>query len=619
MPAVSFPLHASGLNQWADFFPSRHGRVSFGQFEGAEKLSVPAVRLLTSLHFEFAEFHKRIAQPLDDGGEDGFAALQDYSNALLHRLEDAKRHIDDEGELMSISNAAVLTELVGICLVESEVLCAARLPRWLLHHCGLAVEELVMDAQHLLEEEMTETDREEFWTIVTRLALLDLSPVVAQLLSRYVNSSAGRSDRSAELLLAYFEEVPSLFDIAAAARSPEQAMSALEKRRHFASVALFKTDAAVAPAIAFIWKLQIGGEQYAKEIEQAILGDEENEWFVKTALLWTWLHTVDVPSAALQQELGQLVVGSSGISSMSASSLDGAIYAIMAADWVSFFHLLVSKELSGEWFTALMVDLCFYAGGVPDVKIRDGLLLAYTHWLSASACVPTPLGRRLAVDVAQTLSESAAARAAPEIIGKLPHGPERTKAFLKTVVLGASDNFGEAVSMEQFQKCQRDSRVLDALFALSVGAEVAEDVHVGACRISDFVDSYGPQLKEALAAAAEAAGEDVSKHLLPEYIESGRFDFQCAWSRRNLSASEFVKLVTSPNCPPESVVPLVTELRNTLTAAKQQLPQSEAIAVLKVLSDVQTWLVTDCRHADMLAAYIATEALRIDDDSPFVN
>jgi hypothetical protein len=195
----------------------------------------------------------------------------------------------------------------------------------------------------------------------------------------------------------------------------------------------------------------------------------------------------------------------------------------------------------------------------------------------------------------------------------------RTRNFVSAVTLAAGDNLGEAVSLEKFHSDLDKGRIIDALFALSVAAETAEDIHIGACRISDFVDAHGPSVRAALAAAAEATGDaEVAAKLLPEYIESGRFSFQAEWSKKPLSASDLVKLVTSPNCPPESIVPLVTELRNLLSASKQQLGPTEAVAVLKVLADVETWLVADSAHADMLAAWIATGGFRLDDASPFL-
>ena len=633
MPAkdLSFPLRAdTPLAEWADMFPARHGRVSFGEFSRPSeqpRFSVSMARFMSSIHYEFAEFHNRLSQPLAEDA--GVTELIEYAFSLVERMETAKPFLEQsEEELSAVSQASMLTELIQFCFVENEALCAGRFPRWLLRHCHIPIEEMVMEANSIVESEgaLFKTDEPRFWAIVKQLALLDLSPVVAKLLRRYSEYHMRQLQKSSplrysiELLASFFEEVPSLFDIATAARSQEEAVSALEKRRQFASVALFKLNKDMTgPAgdvIRFLWQLQVNREEDYDDLIADITSmqfTEDDPWYLGVMLSWTWLHSIDAPDAELVRTLGKHVLDQ-GKSMTEASVIDAAIYALLSGDLVALFSLLVEERamLCGPWLPAILGDLCFYAGVIPS-EIRDTLLLAYCHWLEASGSIAPALGRRMAADVVLTLSEKASSRAGPEILGRLARGAisaNSTKQWLSVVKLCPMDQpWAESICMEKYQSDLANGRVVDAIHSLSLAAEVGADVHIGACRISDFIDGHGDMVKEAFVCADEAGCGSVTSSLLPEYVESGRLEFYRRLAQGAEDVDKLVVLATSPNCPPERVVELIAEIRNGV-AKGQKLKPDQIFGLTKILSGLDTWIQceTDVSgQIDVLLGWLATQ------------
>ena len=647
---ISFPLKLNAhLGEWADRFPARHGRVTFGQFAGdAARMSPEMVRVLIALHFEFSDFHQKISQPLD-AATDGLAVLSDYVAGLSARLEFGKGEVGTESEYSPLSRAAMLIELLQICLVDSAGLPAARLPRWLIRHCGLHIDRLVVRAESILDSSLTQQLEKEFWEIIKSLAVLDLSPVMAKLLARYLHSHLSKplvSRHSAELLLAFFEDVPSLFDLSMGSRSRDEAVHSLEKRRGLASVAFFKDREAVKESslVNFIWRLQIGADDDYEYLLSELIstikfptddgaGEDEVPWYQRVGLVWAWLHPVDEPGAELMASLGQRVTESSNVSSTAtASVVDAAIYAIMASDMLSLTSLVEGESadasvFGGAWFSAILADVVFYSGGFlgdTGIKIRDTMLMDYCHWLTASGAVPAGLGARVAADIVNTLSESASERGAEEVVGKLLHCGgilNRTKHWLNVVKLESTSEstLSESVSMEKFHQDARDGRLVDAVHALSVAAEVGADVNLGACRISDFLDTPCG-IRESLVAADEASAGHVlgAKTLLPEYIESGRLEFHSDWVKATSASTldgegdkcvviRLIRLVTSPNCPPESIVPIATEIRHHVVERGTGLSMEHGVALAKVLTDLDEWLVSDTDKGpiDMLLGWIS--------------
>jgi len=148
---------------------------------------------------------------------------------------------------------------------------------------------------------------------------------------------------------------------------------------------------------------------------------------------------------------------------------------------------------------------------------------------------------------------------------------------------------------------------------LAVAAEVGPDVHIGACRISDFVDQFGAQIFKALEKASEASAKYIidKSVLLPEYIESGRFQFYIQYVAGKGCVQSLVKLAVSPNCPPELLVPLITEIRQTCLSAANEgkaimITQEQTIAMCKVLIDAQE--PSQKVSSELLLAWLATEA-----------
>ena len=300
-------------------------------------------------------------------------------------------------------------------------------------------------------------------------------------------------------------------------------------------------------------------------------------------LAWTWLHPLDGPDPELLGFLAKRAVDDEK-SRAEASLVDAAVYAILSNDLVSLFTLVVEEQ--APWFAPILADLCFYAGAIP-MEIRDAFLLGYCHWLSASGSVPKTLGTRMAADIVLTLSGKATGRAGLEIFGRLG---TTTKQWLSAVKLCPIDqvSWAESICMQKFQSDNSQGRMIDAIHSLSLAAEVAADVHIGACRISDFIDGNGDLVREALQRAQESSLGKAAHALLPEYIDSGRFDFYSSWTEKKMSRNELVALVTSPNCPPEKVVPILSEIR--ANEGGEKLTTDQVIGLCKLLSDLDTWV-----------------------------
>lgn len=641
-PAVSFPLPVGDPKAWAELFPARHGRVSFGQFERCEKASPEMVRAIASVHFEFTDFHKRISAPLNDQLMDGIQMLSDYTAGLVGRLETGKSNAIADTDYLSLSAYSLLTELIQVCLVEESVgLTASRFPRWLMRHTNMHIEQLAIQAESIVESEDF-SDESKFWEIIKSLAILDLSPVIAKLLGRYLDlmhSSKRRfkvSRFSAELLLAFFEEVPSLYDLGLGSRSREDAIAGLEKRRNIASVAFFKDKEALSDAspVNFVWRLQIGAEDDMEFLKSHLINavfpseDMTAPWYQKAMLLWTWMHPLDEPSAELMKILGSEIAADAQ-TDMTASVVDAGIYSVLASDMLSFISIVVGESsVFSPWIIGVWTDVIFYAGGFVGetaVKIRDALLMNACHWLKASGCLPAGLGARLAVDIVLTLSEGAASRGSAELMGHVQRTGvlNITKQGSSVVHLAHAEQTGlaESLSLEKFHQDIRDGRIIDAIHSLAIAAEVGADINMGACRISDFLDN-SENIGEVLREANSASSGVALRTILPEYIESGRLKFWSEWVLVRSSKSgrerveELVRIVTSPNCPPESIVGIVSEIRHHVTASKSEplLSLEEGVAVSKILIDLDEWLVvnegTDKGPIDMLLSWISGEIVK---------
>ena len=642
-PAVSFPLPLGDPKAWSDLFPTRHGRVSFGQFERCENASPEMVRAIASVLFEFADFHKRISAPLNDQLFDGIQMLSDYTAGLVGRLETGKSNAIADADYLSLSAYSLLTELMQLCLVEESAgLTASRFPRWLIRHTNLHIEKLVIQAESILDSEDF-SEEFKFWEIIKSLAILDLSPVIAKLLGRYldlVHNSKRRiqvSRFSAELLLAFFEEVPSLYDLGLGSRSREDAIAGLEKRRNIASVAFFKDKEALSDAASpmnFVWRLEIGAEDDLEFIKSNLINaffpseDMTTPWYQKAMLLWTWMHPLDEPSPELMKILGAEIAADAQ-TDLTASVVDAGIYSLLASDMLSFISIVVRESsVFSPWIVGVWADVIFYAGGFVGetaVKIRDALLMNACHWLKASSCLPAGLGARLGIDIVLTLSEGAARRGCAELMGHVQRTGvlNRTKQGLAVVHLAHAEQTGlaESLSLEKFHQDVRDGRIMDAIHSLAIAAEVGSDINMGACRISDYLDNT-ENIGEALRQANSASSGVALRTVLPEYIESGRLKFWSEWVLAGSAKSgrdrveELVRIVTSPNCPPESIVGIVSEIRHQVTASKSEplLSIEEGVAVSKILIDLDEWLVvndgTDTGPIDMLLSWISGEIVK---------
>jgi len=583
------PVKASKpLAEWSQMFPVRHGRASLGEFENLEPFAPQVTRLISSLHFEFGEFHKRISQPL--GQDAGVSELIEYAHNIVQRLEEAVPMMEGLGDhFQALMEGSMIVELLQYTLVESEGFAAGKFPRWVLKHClQMAYRELEGEALRIIESEgaLFRTDEPKFWRIIKELALLDLGPIVPRLLRMYVEvHTKPRSPErtSLELLAGFYESVPSLYDISAAARSHQEAVYSLEKRRHFASAGRFK-DTAVDPVVTFLWKLHENREEDYEALLQEIMNPDvfpDTEWYGKVLLAWAWLHPLDPPHVELFTFLASKSTAAS--QARDAMNIDAFLTPILSGDMADLIAVTMESQ-DTLWLSAIVVELCFYAGAVP-LEIRDALLLQYCHWLSASGQIPTGLGTRIACDIVLTLSEKACERAGPELFGRLGRSKfmNRTKQWLSTVKLSPVErNWSESISLEKFHSDKQEGKMVDAIHSLSVAAEVAVDVHVGACRISDFIDGN----VDGINSVFKSVGNEVVKHLLPEYIESGRFDFLQEWALVEVDRKALVSLATSPNCPPEKIVQLVSEIRNS----GFKLTVDEIIALCKVLNDLDTWV-----------------------------
>jgi hypothetical protein len=604
---VVMPIKASRpLEEWRDMFPSRHGRVSFEEFKNSAPYSAPMVRFLGSLHFEFGEFHKRLLEPL--AADTGVEELVEYSFNLVERMHMAKQSLETlELDLETVVQASMITDLVKICLVENDCgLVTGRFPRWVFTHCSsVPAETLVQEAQAIIRSEgaLFRADEGKFWTIIKRLALLDLSPLVANLLRAYIeNHHVGRKRGSVEMLASFFADVPSLYEIAASACTEEEALGKLEKRRQLASAGLHKASVSGAElkdtAIDFIWRLQTCLE----EDRDMLLGEinelfADDPWYIKVMLAWTWLYPLNTPEPEIVRSLALQVPVTTDTN---ASVIDAALHAVLSGDLVALFTVLVQEH--DPWLPAIVADVCFYAGYLP-LEIRDSLLLAYCHWLSASGQLPKGLGTRMAADVVITLSPKASGRAGLEIFGRLANSDSilsRNKQWMSTVRLCPSDEpWAESICLEKFHT---DTSIIDAVHTLAVAAEVGSDINVGACRISDYLDAHVDEAKEGF----QRSGPVVVSSLLPEYIESGRLGFLAEWALPSKSVQDLVQMATSPNCPPEKIIVIVGEIRNK----GERLSVDQVVALCKVLSDLDTWIPSGSHKGpvvDLLLSWLSTQ------------
>ena len=584
-------------------------------------------KIVTALHFEFSQFHKRISQPLtEESVSSDEGALLEYALGVVERIEAAKRENNEtsqQEEFAVLCRSGLLLELIQITMVEQPEFASCRLPRWLLRHCGfLEIEPLVLQAESAMEDEKT------FWNAIKVLAVMDLTPVVSNLLARYLEeSSSSVSSRnhhysSVELLLAFFEEVPSLFDIGASARSVEEGVHAIEKRRQMASVAFFRDKnvnsthgmSEALKTINFIWRLIINAEDdYDFLLNELLSISKDQEWCGKAALVWTWLHTLDPPSVDLMTNIGQEIAPAIGADSMNASVMDALIYAGMAGDVLSLLTLLIPEQegFGGKPFLAVLIDIVFYAGGLPPElgpKIRDTVLMEFCHWLSSSGSVPVGLGLRLAADVVGTLTAEASARGQEEIIGKLARRGYREWFTALNLIGSGPGSLAESVSLETFHSHLENGEIVNAIHALAVAAEVGADVHIGACRISDFVDQHGAEVMEALREYCMVKKKCI---ILPEYIQSGRFEFYTEYisARKEKKCDALVRLAVSPNCPPELLVPLITEIKQ-MCCSSSRMTTDECIALCKVLIDSAHLLPASSKPAtDTLLSWLSTEAI----------
>lgn len=535
------------VKEWLPSFPSRRG--VFGV--------VPCVksRVRVGVHYEFSEFHRRISGPLIDGTRE----LSDYVLGLLSKVD------PDSPE-------GVLLALVQVCVVDEVIV--GRIPRWLLHL--LDIEELVLEA-------MNETTSEaRFWEIVCILAIFDLSPVVAKLLS--AGGGCGGSSNTIPLLIAYFEDVPSLFDIGESSIDAEEVFEKLEKRRHLASVAFHKSSRSHLhwSSIEFIWKLQIMSSTNDDEMVDEILNrlDDEIAWYAKVGLVWAWLHPLDAPGEALG-DLVREIAQKSVVGQSMATVLDACVYSLYTLDLPSLFiTVLNDNESLPDWFGAIIADIVFYANVGLIAEIREEILFKYAVCLEASGegiCV------RMALDIVDTLS--CRDRVAREFLGRYARSDAligATRQWLLTVKLAheTSPSLAHSVCMEKFHT--QSHKFVDSILTLVVAAEVCPDVHLGACRISDFLDKPEVYIEAMQKAQICSLGKI---NLLPEYIESGRFDWLCAQTCDDETTDEgsnIILSITSQNCPPEQVLPLVCKLREK----KIILDFQQIVAIQKILIDM---------------------------------
>ena len=498
-------------------------------------------KLHTALHYEFTEFHRRINAPLTD--TNGTEVLDEYVSSLLSRMQ------GDEETYWETALCLQMLDLVQIIVREEYQ--SGQIPSWLFTHGNLNIESF---------------DDLKFWTRIKCLAILDLRPLIVESLESWL---LDHSDRSVELLLGFYRDVPSLCEL--------DSIEGLEKRRNLAALGKEKSGGSNAD-VSFIWDLQIcDQETEEKTISEIKSFCKQNNlpWYWEVCLLWVWLHPADSPGELLAVLAAQ---NAEEDNDNSATVLDASLYALLTFDFPAFF--IVISDNWPSWFSAICVDYLFYTNNVL-AEIRDELLLKYVNELIGS-----PLGTRMAVDIVSTLSKNCAVRGSRELLGRLSRNDSligRTKQWLLCVKLahdldceGAS--IAESLCMEEFH--YNELNVVDAVYALCVAAEVGKDVHLGACRISDYVDRNIELVKKGLERANECSLNQIE--LLPEYIQSGRSDFVSKWVTPEPTVSSFVLLVTSPNCPPECVLAVVLEIRS-LIEKNNHITVSETIAVQSVL------------------------------------
>jgi hypothetical protein len=274
---------------------------------------------------------------------------------------------------------------------------------------------------------------------------------------------------------------------------------------------------------------------------------------------------------------------------------------LISGDLFSFIGLIASEDecvFGGIWFNSIVSDMLFFIE--PNVReIRDVFLNQYARFLATSGVIPLALGTRLAVDISGTLSnEKAATQSAEMFIGRLSSS---TKDWLLATKLAhdklPGSSLPESLCLERFHRNVEAGRLVDALHTLVVAAEVGPDVHMGACRISDYLDANnGKILSEFQKSNLHSIHVMPRKSLLPEYIESGRFELLCDLVEK----SDLVKIIASPNCPPEMILRIATEIK----ASHTKLTLDESAAVCLSLLNVPK---PETGHAETLMAWFGTE------------
>ena len=608
MPVFPLEGNVDNVPLWADSFPSKSGTAMLSTEYKRMDISQCFKQLLVGLHADFAECQSRISRILidedfldQDNASD--AELAKYASALLSRLRASyddvcgqAMDIDSRQELESswIFKSMVTLSLVDTLIISPEHYFSASLPHWLLE----ALPDLRHSLTDIAQAARNETHNEDlFFNAIELLAIFDESTVIADLLEIWLSSPSPDASLRASVaaLASFYAEVPSLF--ASRLAAPQDFEAVLEKRRALASAALTAAGG-LGGRCDFLWKLNLMDEddqEYSsRKIDELLttLSGEKPLWFAKVCVGWCWLFPLiknfnEVSFCLLETETAQ-----------EATLIDEVFVAIFKRDGqkVAKSVSLATEEFGGFWFLTHLLDLMFYAGAIGDDSdsLRDTFLLDHAQYLSA--VLTKPLGCRLAVSYAASVSEKRVTRAKQEFILRLAncldvHADVHALSVLRVAVSWGAAEAGRILCCERFHGKLEAGYFLDALRWAQQASEISGDPS----QVSDLVEAINAEDLisnfEVVLSAANGAKDSLTS-LLFSSVCSGRLNFMVEYATlryrlrigAQVEADDFARLISHGDAPSQ----LIGNLIDDMQAASRPLSAGSAMSILKVLHEMET-------------------------------